>query len=189
MAPWCNPLTLQPEQSGGVGSSPGRAPPLERHDKGSQTRLGLLYFCDPSAWRWKTQLHLHLHLHFYRKQTCFYILLKNKHIYILSPLTHGRKWSDWLNWSNVFISWTTAIWIHLGQIWSPDSMKLQCTCKGLWVQWLCKTKAFRPDLRWKGGTRTTFALGCAPEFQIAHLPLRWRHIPSNDRISRNRRLR
>ena len=51
VAPWCNPLTLQPEQSGGVGSSPGRAPPLERHDKGSQTRLGLLYLCDPSAWR------------------------------------------------------------------------------------------------------------------------------------------
>ena len=51
VAPWCNPLTLQPEQSGGVGSSPGRAPPLERHDKGSRTRLGLLYFCDPSAWR------------------------------------------------------------------------------------------------------------------------------------------
>ena len=50
VAPWCNPLTLQPEQSGGVGSSPGRAPPLERHDKGSRTRLGLLYFCDPSAW-------------------------------------------------------------------------------------------------------------------------------------------
>ena len=51
VAPWCNPLTLQPEQSAGVGSSPGRAPPLERHDKGSRTRLGLLYFCDPSAWR------------------------------------------------------------------------------------------------------------------------------------------
>ena len=51
VAPWCNPLTLQPEPSGRVGSSPGRAPPLERHDKGSQTRLGLLYFCDPSAWR------------------------------------------------------------------------------------------------------------------------------------------
>ena len=51
VAPWCNPLTLQPEQSGGVGSSPGRAPSLERHDKGSRTRLGLLYFCDPSAWR------------------------------------------------------------------------------------------------------------------------------------------
>ena len=51
VAPWCNPLTLQPEQSGGVGSSPGRTPPLERHDKGSRTRLGLLYFCDPSAWR------------------------------------------------------------------------------------------------------------------------------------------
>ena len=51
VAPWCNPLTLQPEQSGGVGSSPGRVPPLERHDKGSRTRLGLLYFCDPSAWR------------------------------------------------------------------------------------------------------------------------------------------
>ena len=42
MAPWCNPLTLQPEQSGGVGSSPCRPPPLERHDKGSRTRLGLL---------------------------------------------------------------------------------------------------------------------------------------------------
>ena len=51
VAPWCNPLTLQPEQSGRVGSSPGRAPPLERHDKGSRTQLGLLYFCDPSAWR------------------------------------------------------------------------------------------------------------------------------------------
>ena len=51
VAPWFNPLTLQPEQSGGVGSSPGRVPPLERHDKGSRTRLGLLYFSDPSAWR------------------------------------------------------------------------------------------------------------------------------------------
>ena len=51
VAPWCNPLTLQPEQSGGVGSNPGRAPSLELHDKGSRTRLGLLYFCDPSAWR------------------------------------------------------------------------------------------------------------------------------------------
>ena len=51
VAPWYNPLTLQPEQSGGVSSSPGRAPPLDRHDKGSRTRLGLLYFCDPSAWR------------------------------------------------------------------------------------------------------------------------------------------
>ena len=51
VALWCNPLTLQPEQSGGVGSNSGRAPPLERHDKGSWTRLSLLYFCDPSAWR------------------------------------------------------------------------------------------------------------------------------------------
>ena len=51
VAQWCNPLTLKPEQSGGVGSSSGRTPPFERHDKGSRTRLGLLYFCDPSAWR------------------------------------------------------------------------------------------------------------------------------------------
>ena len=51
VAQWCNPLTLQPEQSGGVGSKPGRAPPLERHDKGSRTRLALSYFCDPTAWR------------------------------------------------------------------------------------------------------------------------------------------
>ena len=42
MAPWCNPLTLQPEQSGGEDSISGRAPPLERHDKGTRTRLGLL---------------------------------------------------------------------------------------------------------------------------------------------------
>ena len=38
VALWCNPLTLQPEQSGGVSSIPGRAPPFERHDKGSLTR-------------------------------------------------------------------------------------------------------------------------------------------------------
>ena len=43
VVPWCNPLTLQPERSGGVGSSPGRAQPLERYDKGSQ--------CNPSVWR------------------------------------------------------------------------------------------------------------------------------------------
>ena len=47
----CNPRTLQPEQLGGVGSIPGRTPSLERHGKGSRTQLGLLYFCDPSAWR------------------------------------------------------------------------------------------------------------------------------------------
>ena len=51
VAQWCNPLTLKPEQSGGVGSRGGRASPLERHDKGSRTRLALSYFCDPSAWR------------------------------------------------------------------------------------------------------------------------------------------
>ena len=48
MAQWCNPLTLKSEQSRGVGSSPGRTPPLERHDKASRTQLGLLYFCDPA---------------------------------------------------------------------------------------------------------------------------------------------
>ena len=51
VAPWCDLLILQLEQSGGVGSNSGRAPPFERHNRGSQTRLGLLYFCDPSAWR------------------------------------------------------------------------------------------------------------------------------------------
>ena len=51
VAQWYNPLTLQPEQSGGVGSSPGRTPPFKRHDKGSWTRLALSYFCDPRAWR------------------------------------------------------------------------------------------------------------------------------------------
>ena len=44
------PPTLQPEQSGGVGWNPSRAPPLERHGKGSWTLLGLLYFFDPSTW-------------------------------------------------------------------------------------------------------------------------------------------
>ena len=51
VAQWCNPLTLKPEQSGGVGSRRDRASPLERHDKGSRTRLALSYFSDPSAWR------------------------------------------------------------------------------------------------------------------------------------------
>ena len=44
VAPWYNPLTLQPEQSGEVGSNPGRAPPLERHGKGSRTRLGTSHY-------------------------------------------------------------------------------------------------------------------------------------------------
>ena len=43
MALWCNPLTLQPEQSGGVGSSLGRAPTLERHDKGSDLIRSALF--------------------------------------------------------------------------------------------------------------------------------------------------
>ena len=51
VAQWYNPLTLQPERSGGVGSIPGKASPLERHDKGPRTRLPLSYCCDPSAWR------------------------------------------------------------------------------------------------------------------------------------------
>ena len=51
VAPWCNLLKLQPVLSGGVGSNPGRAPPLMRHDKGSRARIGLLCFCDPSALR------------------------------------------------------------------------------------------------------------------------------------------
>ena len=39
---WCNPLILQLEQSGGVGSMPDRrTPPLDRYDKGSQSRLAL----------------------------------------------------------------------------------------------------------------------------------------------------
>ena len=58
VAPRCNPLTLQLEQSGGADSIPGRTPPLKCHDKGSRTRLGLLYFCDPSAWRSKTHFAL-----------------------------------------------------------------------------------------------------------------------------------
>ena len=49
VAQWCNPLSLQPEQSGGVDSIPGRALPFECRDKGSWTRLGLSYFCDLSA--------------------------------------------------------------------------------------------------------------------------------------------
>ena len=51
VTPWCNPLTLQPEQSGAVYSNPDRAPPNERHDKGSRNQSGLPYFCDFSAWR------------------------------------------------------------------------------------------------------------------------------------------
>ena len=49
VAPCCNPLTLQPEQSGRRGSNPTST--FEHHDKGLRTRLALSYFCDPSAWR------------------------------------------------------------------------------------------------------------------------------------------
>ena len=38
VAQWRNPLTLQLDQSGGVGSRRGRASPPERHDKVSRTR-------------------------------------------------------------------------------------------------------------------------------------------------------
>ena len=31
---WRNPLTLESEQSDGMGSAPGRTPPFERDDKG-----------------------------------------------------------------------------------------------------------------------------------------------------------
>ena len=41
MKQWYNPLTLRPEQSGGQGSVPGRAPSLEHHDKASQTAVCL----------------------------------------------------------------------------------------------------------------------------------------------------
>ena len=53
VAQWSNPLTLQPEQLGEVGSKRGRARPFERHDKRSRTRstLSFSYFCDPGAWR------------------------------------------------------------------------------------------------------------------------------------------
>ena len=44
-----NPPTLQPEQSGGVGSILDRATPLEHRGKESRTRLAFSYFCRPSA--------------------------------------------------------------------------------------------------------------------------------------------
>ena len=42
VAHWFNPLLLQPEQSGGQRSIPGRVPILERHDKESRTRLAFI---------------------------------------------------------------------------------------------------------------------------------------------------
>ena len=45
MVQWYNPVILQPEQSGGMGTIPGRAPSLLRHDKGSQT-VSLNLICD-----------------------------------------------------------------------------------------------------------------------------------------------
>ena len=51
VAQWCHLLTLKPEHSGTMGSIPGKTLSLERHDKGLRTRLGVLSFRDPSAWR------------------------------------------------------------------------------------------------------------------------------------------
>ena len=56
-----------------------RFPPLERYDKGSQTRLGLLYFCDPSAWRQKPQLLLLLVNRIRFRSSVFVPLLLAKH--------------------------------------------------------------------------------------------------------------
>ena len=42
-------LTLQPEQLGGVGLIPGRTPPLEYHNNGSRTRLGLPFLRSKNA--------------------------------------------------------------------------------------------------------------------------------------------
>ena len=36
----CNPITLQPEQTGRQGSIPSRAPELERHGEGREGRGG-----------------------------------------------------------------------------------------------------------------------------------------------------
>ena len=49
-------MTLQPEQSGGQGSVLGTAlsPEGQDHEKGLQTRLGLLYLSNQSTWRKKT---------------------------------------------------------------------------------------------------------------------------------------
>ena len=41
MVQWINPLILLPEQSGGVGSIPGRALPFTRHDKRGEWPSGL----------------------------------------------------------------------------------------------------------------------------------------------------
>ena len=38
IAQWCNPLTLQPEQSGRVGLITSRIPPLAHYDKGLWTQ-------------------------------------------------------------------------------------------------------------------------------------------------------
>ena len=43
-------MTLQAEQSKEEDSMPREAPPLERHDKRSRTRLALSYFCESNAW-------------------------------------------------------------------------------------------------------------------------------------------
>ena len=61
MAQSCNPPTLKPEQSCRVGSIPDRTPQLERHDKGSQTQLGLLYLCEPKSLALKNTLRLRRH--------------------------------------------------------------------------------------------------------------------------------
>ena len=58
MAQWCNPRTLQREQSGGVDSIPGRASVLEGYCKMSRARLALSYICNPSAWCYESQLHI-----------------------------------------------------------------------------------------------------------------------------------
>ena len=92
MAQWFNPLTLKSKQSGGVGSSPGRTLPLERDDKGSRTRLGLLYFCDPSALRQKLHLHIYeLYSHWAPTRTATYSNVKK-------ILRSSKKQPEWASY-------------------------------------------------------------------------------------------
>ena len=55
-------IAFQSKQSGGQASKPGRFPSLERHNKKSPARCGLLCFCNPGNWSQKPQLHFNPHL-------------------------------------------------------------------------------------------------------------------------------
>ena len=86
VAQWCNPLTLQPEQSGRVGLKPTVAQPLECHDKGVTDSIKALATSALLAFRTKSRNFTFLSWCVFQMGICDVTLAS-----VLCP-TYARNW-------------------------------------------------------------------------------------------------